>query len=235
MDPPPAGITPEIFAEWRSPRRGRANPERLDNPLWAWLIATRTSAYAANEHFQGPSSYEAGPLWCFSRYGQSITLLPDGRQVLISGEHEDSYDPDFYIYNDLVVVSEKNEPEIYGYPPTIFPPTDFHSATPTDGQIILVGNLGYPKDRRVGQTQVLAVECRGWSVSRIESRGSSPGWIYHHQAQLQADGSGILVRGGKLFRGDDQSLVENIDDWLLHLDGHPWRVKRSPDPARCTL
>ena len=36
--------------------------------------------------------------------GRSTVWLPDGRVVLIAGEHEDSYDPDFCIYNDVVVI-----------------------------------------------------------------------------------------------------------------------------------
>ena len=75
----------------------------MNNPVWEWLVRCRVSAYWANEEFNGPSSFEAGPCWCFRRFGQSKTELPDGRVVLIGGEHEDSYDPDFYIYNDVVV------------------------------------------------------------------------------------------------------------------------------------
>ena len=45
-----------------------------------------------------------GPTWCFSRFGQSETVLPDSSRVLIAGEHEDWYDPDFHIYNDVVVI-----------------------------------------------------------------------------------------------------------------------------------
>ena len=44
-----------------------------------------------------------GPVWCFSRFGTSLTELPDGRFVQIGGEHEDFYDPDFCIYNDVTV------------------------------------------------------------------------------------------------------------------------------------
>src|SRR5712691_10149821 len=100
---PDASVTSELFKKWRSPRYGRANPERMNNPVWEWLIRSELTAYSANNEFEGPSSCDAGPCWCFSRFGQSSTELPDGRVVLIGGEHEDFYDPDFYIYNDVVV------------------------------------------------------------------------------------------------------------------------------------
>ena len=30
--PPPAEVSQELFAQWRAPRRGQQNPEKLDNP-----------------------------------------------------------------------------------------------------------------------------------------------------------------------------------------------------------
>ncbi len=35
--------------------------------------------------------------WTNQRFGQTTTVLPDGRTLAIAGEHEDSYDPDFWI------------------------------------------------------------------------------------------------------------------------------------------
>src|SRR5687768_8520606 len=96
-------VTREVFLEWRSPRFGRSNPERMNNPFWEWMVRTRLNAYWANQKLEGPDSTKAGPVWCFERYGQSSTKLPDGCEALIGGEHEDFYDPDFYIYNDVVV------------------------------------------------------------------------------------------------------------------------------------
>ena len=94
---------------------------------------SRLDAYRANQVLQGPPSIDAGPMWCFERFGQSTTPL-GAVTVLIGGEHEDHYDPDFHIYNDLVVIAPGGGTEIYGYPRSVFPPTDFHSATPTDSR-----------------------------------------------------------------------------------------------------
>ncbi len=193
----------------------------MNNPLWEWLIESGLDAYSANEACNGPSSIDAGPMWCFQRYGQSTTQLPDGRSVLIGGEHEDHYDADFYIYNDIVIAAENERPRILGYPREVFPPTDFHTATLIGERILVIGNLGYPGDRRADGTQVLVVECKDWSVSRIHSSGIAPGWIHDHQARLQDDAR-ILITGGKVDRGAGLSLAENIDDWLLHVDGWRW-------------
>ena len=79
--PPPPLSRDQVLA-WRAPREGDANPTRLDNPLWHWLVATRHAAYRANAMLDGPSSFKAGPMWCFDRFGKSETALPDGRVVI---------------------------------------------------------------------------------------------------------------------------------------------------------
>ncbi len=216
-------VTPELFLKWRAPRLGTSNPERMNNPVWEWLIKSRANAFVVNERLKGPSPFEAGPGWCFDRFGQSSNQLPDGRVVFIAGEHEDSYDPDFYIYNDVVVQHPDGRIEIYGYPRDIFPPTDFHSATLVSNRIVLIGNLGYPDKRAPGRTQVIALDLDTLSISTLQTSGMSPGWIQRHKATLADDGRSILIQGGKLDRGDpDKSLVENIDDWKLHLSDWRW-------------
>ena len=100
---------------------------------------------------------DAGPGRCFDRFGQSSNQLPDGRVVCIAGEHEDSYDPDFYIYNDVVIQQPDGRIDIFGYPREVFPPTDFHTATLVGNRIVLIGSLGYPDERRPGETPVTSV------------------------------------------------------------------------------
>jgi hypothetical protein len=142
--------TRQEFRKWRSPVRGKTNPQVMDNPFWAWCVNhADQNAYQINKKFGGPDSFNSGPCWCFQRFGQARVQLPDGRVVLIAGEHEDYYDPDFYIYNDVVVMDD-SKIQIFGYPESEFPPTDFHSATLTESGVLLIGNLGYPEARREG-------------------------------------------------------------------------------------
>jgi hypothetical protein len=222
-----AMVSREEFLQWRSPRLGRANPERMDNPVWAWLVKSKLSAYQASDEFAGPSAFASGPGWCFSRFGQSSTLLSDGRLVFIAGEHEDHYDPDFYIYNDVVVQHPEGRLEIFGYPREDFPATDFHSATLVGERIILIGNLGYPAERRPGTTPVLLLDLKTFAVTTAPTTGVPPGWIHGHEAALSEDGQSISVRRGKLVRPGEEILVENIDDWRLWLGD--WRWERLTD------
>lgn len=226
-NPPPPEVSRDLFLAWRAPRVGRGNPQMMTNPVWVWLIESKIRTYQANKPFDGPSVFAIGPGWCFDRFGQSSTTLPDGRTVLIAGEYEDYYDPDFYIYNDVVVQDPDGGIEIYGYTQAVFPATDFHSATLVGDRIILIGNLGYYVDRRYGTTQVLALELESFSISSVQTSGPSPGWIHDHNATLAEDGRSILIERGKVDRGDDSPLVENIDDWRLHLDD--WRWERLTD------
>lgn len=225
--PPPPGFSREEFLEWRSPRLGAVNPERMTNPVWTWLVRAGVNAWAANKHFDGPSALGAGPGWCFERFGRSTTELPDGRVVQIAGEHEDHYDPDFFIYNDVVVRHPDGSVEIFGYPGDVFPPTDFHSATLVGERIILIGSLGYARDRDPGRTQVLALDLATFAVTPIATGGEAPGWIFEHTATLAEDGRAIVVQRGKLELGEGRSLVDNIDDWRL--DTGTWQWQRLTD------
>ena len=55
-----------------------------------------TTAYQATKHFGGREMGRSAG-WTNQRFGQTTTVLPDGRTLAIAGEHEDSYDPDFWI------------------------------------------------------------------------------------------------------------------------------------------
>jgi hypothetical protein len=112
------------------------------------------------------------------RFGQSITCLPDGRVVQIGGEHEDYYDPDFCIYNDVFVHGSEGSIAIFGYPEAVFPPTDFHTATLVDGAIYLIDSLGYVGTRRYGQTPVHRLDVGTYRMERQDASGEQPGWIY---------------------------------------------------------
>ncbi|KAK4149685.1 hypothetical protein C8A00DRAFT_18659 [Chaetomidium leptoderma] len=52
----------------------------------------------------GHRAFLEEPGFTFYRFGRTETMLPDGRLVYIGGEHEDYCYPDFFIYNDVVVV-----------------------------------------------------------------------------------------------------------------------------------
>lgn len=175
-----------------------------------------------------------GPTWCFSRFGQSETALPDGSRVLIGGEHEDWYDPDFHIYNDVVVIRSPKvsdqEIEIYGYPREVFRPTDFHSATLVGDAIYIVGGLGYWGTQTPGMTPVVRLDLRTFTIVAVPTRGDLPGWIYDHNAAYIREHSAIRVRGGKVllrFEGK-RTRRQNRKTWWLDLLTNTWSSGRAP-------
>lgn len=231
--PPP--LTEQEFLAWRAPRIVVHNPTRLDNPLWHWLVRTRWSGYQANKQFNGPSPFDAGPMWCFDRFGMSRTPLPDGRVVHVGGEHEDYYDPDFCIYNDVTVVGPDGDIAIHGYPLDDFPPTDFHSATWVGDAIFVIGRLGYAQQRALGVTPVYRLALDTMRISAVATRGEAPGWIHRHTAELSPTGSEILIKGGEIWLGDQRPMAENIDTWSLDLATGGWRRLTSLDWQRWTM
>jgi hypothetical protein len=215
-------VTDAEFLRAQSRRFGRDNPERMDEPFWLAMVRSGLSAYAAKYWFGREKDYV--PTWSAQRFGQSLTPLPDGRVVLVGGEHEDSYDTDFCIYNDVVVREPGGALRIFGYPEDVFSPTDFHTATLAGGAIYLVGSLGYPGRRRIGETQVLRLDADALRVEPVATRGAGPGWIHRHRAELVSP-SEILVSGGQVVTtSDGVEVVEpNEGRFLLDLRSGVWR------------
>ncbi len=209
---------------------GSRNPEKMDRPFWLAMIRSGVDAFTATEHFKGPSSFEGEPVWCAQRFGQTITFLDDGRIVQIGGEHEDGYDPDFCIYNDVFVHEPKaangapGKVTIYGYPEAVFPPTDFHTATLMGKAIIVIGRLGYGGTRVEGETPVYSLDTKTFAFKKIITTGNAPGWIYKHRTE-KISNEVLRVRGGIIVtgRGDKESHDDNLREFVLDVRSGIWR------------
>jgi len=215
-------VSKEEFLEWKSPRYGTQNPTRVVSKVWEYAVQSGKAAYWINEKFKGPSAYDSSACWTFSRDGKSVTFMPDGREIHIAGEHEDFYDPDFYIYNDVVVVNPDESIEFYNYPKELFPPTDFHSATLVDDKIVIIGNLSYLNNREIGKTQIMLLDTKSYVLNKIEAKGLQPGWIHKHLAVLSEDKKSITISKGEIMYAEDKPLLENINEWKLELTTWQW-------------
>jgi hypothetical protein len=186
------------------------------------MIRSGISGYAAKQRYQ--ASDLASPIWCADRFGQSLTFLPDGRIVQIGGEHEDAYMPDFCIYNDVFVHTPDGAIAIYGYPPEVFPPTDFHTATLIGDAIYVIGSLGYQGQRRYGHTPVFRLDLGSFRMDTLPTTGEVPGWIYKHRA-VPVPPRAIRISGGKSVRQQQGQEVhqDNPDTFVLDLDEARWR------------
>jgi len=216
----PPDTSREAYLAGRHRRFGHGNPERVEVPFWDAMIRSGASAWSARERFDTPPGMEGGPVWCYSRFGRSTNILDDGRIIEIGGEHEDSYDPDFCIYNDVTVFHPGGRIETYTYPEDIFPPTDFHSATVVAGLIVIIGRLGYRGTRIPDITPVHTLDLKSLRIDRVQTHGDYPGWISAHQARLDG-GSAILVEGGQL-ENKSGSLCENTGRYRLSVDTWVW-------------
>lgn len=211
------------YESGKRPRYGKANPEEFDDPFLRAMVRSGRSAYEARAQFRDTEDMSA-PVWCFSRFGCSFTELPDGRFVQIGGEHEDYYDPDFCIYNDVIVHFGPDEFRILGYPKELFQPTDFHTATFVDQYIYIVGCLGYHGTREFGVTPVYRLSCGDWSIEAVETTGENPGWIYEHSARV-IEPDTVCISGGKLVSEvNGEETHEDLEgDYLLNLVTMSWK------------
>jgi hypothetical protein len=207
------------WGQYRSGKQqhfGLTNPELMSVDFWRSMVGSRWSASEARIEFN-ESDFDS-PIWSFDRFGQSLTELPDGRIIEIGGEHEDSYDPDFCIYNDVVVHDGQGNFQIFGYPQAVFPPTDFHTATLVGDYIYIIGRLGYYQSRTYHQTPVYRLDCRSYQIEPVVTT-NSPGWIYKHRAEYLESGV-IVVCGGSI--EDAKESKENSIKYRLDLKSLVW-------------
>lgn len=194
---------------------GTSNPTLMDKPFWKYMVCNPSlSAHCVTP----PREYYDKAVWTFDRFGRSETRLPDGRIIFIGGEHEDYYDVNFQIYNDVIVIQKRkeepsflvsnrnedssmnfNDVTIYGYPEDIFPPTDFHTATyiktkDNDEFIYIVGGLGYLHSQYRIETLVHRLRLSDFSMEKLETSGKKPaGCTQRHSAKLvERDGRQII-------------------------------------------
>lgn len=206
----------------KQPRFGKTNPEIMEIDFWKAMVCSGDSAYTAKSTFDDIDNWNH-PVWCYQRFGRTITLLPDGRIVEIAGEHEDYYDPDFYIYNDVVVYQGDGNFQIFGYPKKNFPPTDFHSATLVGKYIYIIGNLGYYNERIPGETPVYRLDYDTFKIEKVETSGDKPGWISKHKASYQ-EPNNIQIAGGKVYVTVDEEhqYIDNLLEYNLNLTNFNW-------------
>ncbi len=217
-------VEQEQYLVGKHRRFGKNNPEVMKVDFWKAMVRSGVSAWNARDTFADTDRYDK-PVWCYSRFGRTITELPDGRIVEISGEHEDFYDPDFCIYNDVVVYEDDGNFKIFGYPQDIFPPTDFHSATLVGKYIYIIGNLGYREQRIFNETPVYRLHCDTFKIEKLETTGDKPGWISRHKAYYK-EPSKVYVTGGKIWVmiNDQEEYVENSLNYTLDLGNLNWSL-----------
>jgi len=221
-------VSLDEFELHRSRVFGKQNPEAMNNPFWEGMIRAGVSAYQPGQMFEVGNKFDEqyNPIWCAQRFGQSITLLPDGRIVQVAGEHEDYYDPDFCIYNDVFVHLHDGSIAIYGYPESVFPPTDFHTATLVGDHIYLIGSLGYLNTRSYCDTPVYRLDTSTFQIEPLETEGAKPGWIYKHRADLSA-AQEICITGGKILTviNGEETHTDNQRSFILDIEHRTWRTE----------
>lgn len=224
-----ATVSRDHYFEFRFEREGKANPEDVTDPFRLAMIRSGCNAYRPRDRFEDDPTFACNrswkdrppQVWCFDRFGQSFTLMPDGRTIMIAGEHEDSYDPDFCIYNDVTVFHADGSIQVLGYPYKVFEPTDFHTATLVGDKVWIIGGLGYT-DQRKGPIPVYRLDTLSYSIERVATSGDVPPRIHRHRAQLV--GGAIVVRGGEAitFNWGKESHDANTSVYKLDLQTLVW-------------
>ena len=114
---------------------------------------------------------------------------------------------------------------IYGYPESVFPPTDFHTATLVGDSIDVIGSLGYPGTRCSDETPVYRLNIHTFRMERLDTHGENPGWIYKHRAVVVPP-HGIRIWGGEVLKKRDETESHEPDFSSFVLDLEDLRRRR---------
>ncbi len=224
--------TPSVF------RRGIKNPEKITDAFYyntilnhnlpselrkAFYLDNLSQTDSYNRYLNASTKQQIHEipekrLWNYRRFGTSATVLPDGGIVFIGGEHEDYYDDDFCIFNDVLHIDKAGKMQLYFYSKADFIPTDFHTATFFEGHIIIIGNLGYQKDRIEGKTPVYLLNLTNFVIQEMDTHGQNPQWLSRHSARLIDEK--IIIWGGQVFT--DNKLSDNNNFYSLDPKSGQW-------------
>eukprot|EP00928_Gymnodinium_smaydae_P082103 TRINITY_DN65515_c0_g1_i1.p1 TRINITY_DN65515_c0_g1~~TRINITY_DN65515_c0_g1_i1.p1 ORF type:complete len:696 (+),score=89.15 TRINITY_DN65515_c0_g1_i1:71-2158(+) len=178
-------IAPERLLEELKVEYGESNPSRCYTSAKVFQKEVSYSTYAGlwsdDPVFDpfGPVDRANLPLWRphFSRWGVGHIRVDDGRIIESGGSYEDSCDPTFCVFNDIAVqYTDGRIPELYTYPPDVFPPTDDHACLQVENHVYLLGNGGYPEDLP-DSMQILRLDLGSYEVQRIDTKGQGPRWL----------------------------------------------------------
>lgn len=200
---------------------GSANPDVLTDPYKLAAVKWGGCAFFIREIFSYEIDYDnlfkrgaRNPVWCWDRFGQSINVLDDLTMILVAGCHEGSGSADFCLYNDVTVIRPDGQIEVFGYPPDVFPPTDFHTATRVGDWIYIIGSVGY-KGTRPDFVTVYRLSLTDFHIEECQTSGDTPPQMCHHRARL-VDGHRIQTRGGNWSEPYQNRPLDHIHELDIH-------------------
>lgn len=202
------------------------SPQMNSGDIFQWRMREDFSPYQIRCHLQEMGYTIKQPIWTFLlRMGQSVTELPDGTKVSIAGEYEDYYDPDFKIYNDVMIQKMNGEIQLWHYPIEQFPPTDFHTAyyDQVTHSIFLIGNLGYPENRKEDSTQVLRLNLNTLEIEKLECFGNIPSWLHHHEMKV-INQHELEFSNGHVIK--NKKYLRNLYTWRLNIRTLEWSLPK---------
>ncbi|MFC4996057.1 hypothetical protein [Rubritalea tangerina] len=192
----------------------------MTNPFWSTvcrrsLMPIKPMPPSMSEFFrlQAMLSYE--------RFGMSETKLEDGRTILIAGEHEDYYDPDFFIYNDVIVKDANERFKSSAIPKTSFQPLTFtvplSSATVSTSLAPWLHRQAQEKD-----TPVYYLDLKDYTIHQVNSGQALAGSSSMKRSTNSRPTPSPSIVGKRWI--DSGDIIDNFSKWQLKLDTKQWTL-----------
>jgi hypothetical protein len=177
----------------------------------------------------------SNPIWTNDRELETCTTSSDGTIVQIGGEHEDFYDPDLMVYNQVIVFHRDvaGKLDIYGYPEAVFPKIDVHTATLVAGlnAIVVIADMSAPQVNRDiaanGGAPVYLLHLGRWKMEKRVTSGEGSGVIWKHVAELRDGVVRVSAAQSKyasdqtkrrVFKNEESEVVGVMDDEVWEMD-----------------
>ena len=156
--------------------------------------------------------------------GQTSTLLPDGRLLIVGGQDSDGP-------KATIAISDPRTGDVFPMSVSLNQARSWHSATMLpNGRVLIVGGMG-SNDKTIGSAEI--VDPRAQTVEVI----SAPGQAFarsHHTATLLTDGR-VLIAGGVSANGQTLNRVELWDFKTKSATTLPARLGLGRQKQKATL
>ena len=64
---------------------GESNPQKCEAAFWYDMVRCNAAAWNAREQFDDKNTFNDQPVWCYERFGKSITAIGGGEFIEIAG------------------------------------------------------------------------------------------------------------------------------------------------------
>ena len=204
-------------------RYGSYNGEKIENYFWKKMIehpdkTPKQVREDLNLYYNNEGNHQ--PIYTMKRKGYSVTKYKK-LKIVIGGYHKKFKDPDHCLYNDVIILDDKKNISIYGYPIKEFSPLFNHSATIYDHYIYIIGGICpiVLKERTMFKMKIYQLNLNNFKINEMKTNNEKILTLYNHKAKLRKD---------KIYVSSGFNLcnIKNKMKYVYDIKKNEWIIKK---------